>query len=135
MAPRVDKKYIKLGVVGLAASALIIGLSVGLTQRNKNARNASAANANNDAGVTSSEFNIEERCIPYPKSGKSGGGTKSGKAMSMPDGRARLGGKDAKGNKGGFRPRPDEGGRGELQIIVRFRATGLSTIPRVLDLN
>ena len=113
MAPRVDKKYIKLGVVGLAASALIIGLSVGLTQRNKNARNASAANANNDAGVTSSEFNIEERCIPYPKSGKSGGGTKSGKAMSMPAGPSRR----------------------ELQIIVRFRATGLSTIPRVLDLN
>lgn len=37
----VDRKHMKIGVAALAASALIIGLSVGLTQKNRSNRSSS----------------------------------------------------------------------------------------------
>ena len=73
MAPQINKKYAKIGLVSLAAVALIVGLSVGLTQRNKNAnKNASMSQAN-EAG------DVYGYC-PTGKSGKSGGGYGSAKA-------------------------------------------------------
>ena len=74
----VNKKYLKIGVACLAVSALVIGLSVGLTQKNKNNNNAASSNAAYDTyDIDSAEY--EEVC--YGKSGKSGGGSgKSGKS-------------------------------------------------------
>jgi len=85
----VNKKYLKIGVACLAVTALVIGLSVGLTQKNKNNNNAASSNAAYDTYDIDSA-NYEEVC--YGKSGKSGGGSgKSGKSggynmslMSLP---------------------------------------------------
>ena len=41
----VDKKYLKICVAGLAVTTLVIGLSVGLTQKNKNINSAASSNA------------------------------------------------------------------------------------------
>lgn len=72
----VEKKYIKIGVAGVAAAALIIGLSVGITQKNKNSKNMSASNAMN------MDDKMYEHCSTTSgKSGKSGGSSgKSGKS-------------------------------------------------------
>ena len=75
----VNKKYLNIGVACLAVTALVIGLSVGLTQKNKNNNNAAASsNAAYDTyDIDSAAY--EEVC--YGKSGKSGGGSgKSGKS-------------------------------------------------------
>ena len=74
----VDKKYLKIGVAGLAITALVIGLSVGLTQKNKNINSAASSNA---AYETYDIIDTANMC--YGKSGKSGGGSaKSGKSES-----------------------------------------------------
>lgn len=85
----VEKKYIKLAVAGLAVTALVIGLSVGLTQKNKAASTSSAASAakgNQNTASASASANFDEYCYAG-KSGKSGGSwpvggtrTKSGKS-------------------------------------------------------
>ena len=74
----VNKKYLKIGVACLAVTALVIGLSVGLTQKNKNNNNAASSNAAYDTyDIDSAAY--EQVC--YGKSGKSGGGSgKSGKS-------------------------------------------------------
>ena len=44
--PQINRrKYAQLGIASLAAVALIIGLSVGLSQRNSNTNNVSSSNA------------------------------------------------------------------------------------------
>ena len=71
----VEKKYIKLAVAGLAVTALVIGLSVGLTQKNKSATNSAAAAASGSVNVASdpgAARDYEEYCYAG-KSGKSGG--------------------------------------------------------------
>mmetsp|Transcript_40045 Transcript_40045/g.83794 ORF Transcript_40045/g.83794 Transcript_40045/m.83794 type:complete len:111 (-) Transcript_40045:7-339(-) len=75
--PHVEKKYIKLGVVGLAVVALVIGLSVGLTQKNKSTNNTSAANASDGLEIASEidvdvDIDVEAFCSSNSKSGKSG---------------------------------------------------------------
>ena len=80
----IDKKYVKLGVAGLAVVALVVGLSVGLTQKNQNKSGSmEAANAVNGGNVAA-DFDKESLKICSPssrssKGGKSGGG-KSGKS-------------------------------------------------------
>ncbi len=83
--PRIDKKYIKVGVVGLAAVALVVGLSVGLT-RGKSNKNASAAAANRSSGLSTVDVND---CVTYSgKSGKSGSyGGSSGRSGKSGAGR------------------------------------------------
>ena len=73
----VNKKYLKIGVACLAVTALVIGLSVGLTQKNKNNNNAAASS--NAAYDTYAIDSAADAC--YGKSGKSSGGSgKSGKS-------------------------------------------------------
>ena len=75
----VNKKYLKIGVACLAVSALVIGLSVGLTQKNKNNNNAASSNAAYDTYDIGAIDTANEVC--FGKSGKSGGGSgKSGKS-------------------------------------------------------
>jgi hypothetical protein len=76
----VEKKTIKIGVAFLAGIALVIGLSVGLTQNNKNATNPMSAS--NAEAVT---YNFETDCPPVlassgSKSSKGGSGSKSSKS-------------------------------------------------------
>jgi len=71
----VEKKYIKLAVAGLAVTALVIGLSVGLTQKNKAANTSSkaaAAKGNQNTASAVGSANFDEYCYAG-KSGKSGG--------------------------------------------------------------
>jgi len=73
----VDKKYIKMGVAAMAATALIIGLSVGITQSNKNNTSASASSLGaQEAGVYST---YDDSCSTG-KSGKSGPTSPTGKS-------------------------------------------------------
>jgi len=79
----VNKKHLKIGVAGLAVAALVIGLSVGLTERNRKNKNAQMSSAiDSDSNIIS----IDEDCEAIytggmGKSGKSGGGSaKSGKS-------------------------------------------------------
>lgn len=75
----VNKKYVKIAVGGLAVSALVIGLSVGLTAKNKNNSNVSASNASENA-LADFDENAAIQCIEQttdgttlaPKAGKSG---------------------------------------------------------------
>ena len=53
-----EKKTIKIGVAVLAAVALVIGLSVGLTQNSKNTTNAMSASQGTEVVV----FNFETDC-------------------------------------------------------------------------
>ena len=74
----VEKKTIKIGVAVLAAVALVIGLSVGLTQNNKNTTNATSA-----SNVEALAYNFETDCpevLASSGSGKSGKGNGSGKS-------------------------------------------------------
>ena len=73
----VEKKFIKLGAVAVAVVALVIGLSVGITQSKKN--NVSAASNAIDSDTLDSEYDFDEYCSTSSKSGKSGG-SKSGKS-------------------------------------------------------
>jgi hypothetical protein len=68
----VDKKYIKLGAAALAVSALVIGLSVGITQSQKN-KNVSAAAASGATNPASESVALEDSCLPGGKSGEIGG--------------------------------------------------------------
>ena len=72
----VDKKYLKIGIAVFAMAALVNGLSVGLTQKNKNINSAVSTNAAYEAYAIDTKDNM---C--YGKSGKSeGGSAKSGKS-------------------------------------------------------
>ena len=72
----VDKKYLKIGVAAMAVTALIIGLSVGLTQKNKN--QPSTASASSTLGdVVYSTY--DDNCSTG-KSGKSGPTSPTGKS-------------------------------------------------------
>ena len=66
----VNKKYLKICVAGLAVTALVIGLSVGLTQKNKNSNNTASSNAAYETYDI-----IDTANICYGKSGKSEGGS------------------------------------------------------------
>ena len=73
----VDKKYIKMGIAAMAATALIVGLSVGITQSNKNNTSASASSLGaQEAGVYST---YDDSCSTG-KSGKSGPTSPTGKS-------------------------------------------------------
>ncbi len=76
----IEKKYVKLGAAALAVAALVIGLSVGLTQKSKAGNNASAAEANNADYVAADPSKVEEVCYPYRAKGGKSGGSKSGKS-------------------------------------------------------
>jgi hypothetical protein len=64
----VDKKYIKLGAAALAVSALVIGLSVGITQSQKS-KNVSAAAAQGVTNPASESVALEDTCLPDGGSG------------------------------------------------------------------
>ena len=70
----IQKKYAKLGLAALAVSALIIGLSVGISQSNKN--KSSTASLAESGGL---EWDEEHSCSS--KSSKSSG-SKSSKSSS-----------------------------------------------------
>ena len=73
----VDKKYIKMGVAAMAATALVIGLSVGITQSKKNNTSASASSlGTQDAGV----YSTYDKTCSTGKSGKSGPTSPTGKS-------------------------------------------------------
>ena len=87
----VEKKYIKLGVAGLAVAALVIGLSVGLTQRNKNNKSASSSNAAETYGAYSHlDCESDHSHSSSGKSGKSGGsgGSKGSKSSYSGSGKS-----------------------------------------------
>ena len=85
-----NKRNLKIGVAAMAIAALIIGLSVGLTQNNKNA-NVSSSNASNNMYQTYSSD-----CDSHSgKSGKSGG-SYSGSGKSGKSGSSSSGGKSGK---------------------------------------
>ena len=70
----VDKKHVKIGVVVFAIAALVIGLSVGLTQKsNKSTNNLSSSQAYGAYDIDSAED-----CY----GGASGGSSKSSKSSS-----------------------------------------------------
>jgi hypothetical protein len=74
----VEKKTIKIGVAVLAAVARVIGLSVGLTQNNKNTTNTTSA-----SNVKALAYNFKTDCLEVlasSGSGKSGKGNGSGKS-------------------------------------------------------
>ena len=73
----IQKKYAKLGLAALAVSALIIGLSVGISQSNKN--KSSTASLAESGGLEAGDFDNEYSCSS--KSSKSSG-SKSSKSSS-----------------------------------------------------
>ena len=73
----VNKKYMKLGIAALAALALIIGLAVGLGQRNAANRSVSSSFAMEDGYECYDEEAAPTR--PEGNYGKSGKSSKSGK--------------------------------------------------------
>ena len=79
----VEKKTIKIGVAVLAAVALVIGLSVGLTQNNKNTTNATSA-----SNAEAVAYNFETDCPEVLASFDSG---KSGKGGWMGNGSGKSG--------------------------------------------
>ena len=83
----VEKKYIKFGVAALAVTALVIGLSVGITESQKN-KNAVASNVSSLAEYEAYDYSCSSgksgKSGGYGKSGKSGGYS-SGQYMSMPE--------------------------------------------------
>ena len=72
----VDKKYLKIGVAAMAVTALIIGLSVGLTQKNKNQPSTASASSTMGDVVYST---YDDSCSTG-KSGKSGPTSPTGKS-------------------------------------------------------
>ena len=86
----VEKKWIKIAVAGVAATALIIGLSVGISQSQSRNRVASSAYGYGDidgytCGSKSAKATYSPSYAGPSKSGKSdGGGGKSGKSSSSP---------------------------------------------------
>ena len=55
----VEKKHMKFGIAALAVAALIIGLSVGISQSNKNRSAAASSSAN---GISEADFDSEVTC-------------------------------------------------------------------------
>ena len=84
----VEKKWIKIAIAGIAALALIIGLSVGISQSQSRNRVASSAYGYEDIdGYECSSKSAKATYSPSyqgSKSGKSDGGGKSGKSSSSP---------------------------------------------------
>ena len=81
-----EKKHMKLGIAALAVSALIIGLSVGISQSNKNRSSAAASSSAN--GISEADFDDEVTCSS--KSSKTSkathsSGSKSSKSHSSYD--------------------------------------------------
>ena len=110
----VDKKHLKIGIAVFAIAALVIGLSVGLTQKsNKSTNNASSSLA---YGAYNVDFDTADCVVvsSYGKSGKSednSGSSKSGKSSSSdPDRRALYvpGTEDAEASAGIRRKLRDE---------------------------
>ena len=110
----VDKKHLKIGVAVFAIAALVIGLSVGLTQKsNKSTNNASSSLA---YGAYDVDYDAADCAVVsgYGKSGKSSsesGSSKSGKSSSSdPDRRALYvpGTEDAEASAGIRRKLRDE---------------------------
>ena len=68
----VEKKHIKIGVATLAVTALVIGLSVGITESQKKKKNTNVANVSTSLAEYST---IDNSCASGygGKSGKSGG--------------------------------------------------------------
>ena len=90
----VEKNYIKAGVVALSVTALIVGLSVGLTKsKNNKSTTSSAASATYDA------YDIDYSA----SSGSSIRSTKSSKASSY-SGSAKSGKSTSKSSKSGEKP-------------------------------
>ena len=108
----VEKKYIKMGVAGFAAAALIIGLSVGITQKNKNSKNMSASNANNMANMDADTY---AHCTTSGKSGKSGGGSGSSGKSGKSGGSKGSSGKS--GKSGGGDMSVPHGGYGRRLVV------------------
>jgi hypothetical protein len=92
-----EKKTIKIGVAVLAAVALVIGLSVGLTQNSKNTTNAMSASQGTEVGGFNFETDCPEVLSLSGSKGSKGSGSgngKSGKSSSMISGKSsgrRLG--------------------------------------------
>ena len=79
-----EKKTIKIGVAVLAAVALVIGLSVGLTQNSKNTTNAMSASNGSEVGGFNFETDCPEVLVGSKGSKGSGGSAKSSKgSISM----------------------------------------------------
>ena len=70
----IQKKYMKLGLAALAVSALIIGLSVGTSQSNKNKPAASSSQAN---GVNDCDYEYTCSSSSWSKSSKTSKSSKS----------------------------------------------------------
>ena len=68
----VDRKHMKIGVAALAASALVIGLSVGLTQKNKSTQQSSQLAASSGYRMSDCIYVETEVDTYYSKSGKGG---------------------------------------------------------------
>ena len=110
----VDKKHLKIGIAVFAIAALVIGLSVGLTQKsNKSTNNASSSQA---YSIYDMDYDTSDCAVVsgYGKSGKSSsesGSSKSGKSSSSdPDRRALYvpGTEDAEASAGIRRKLRDE---------------------------
>ena len=111
----VDKKHLKIGIAVFAIAALVIGLSVGLTQKsNKSTNNASSSLTYGAYDVDYDEADCVVVNSGYGKSGKSedgSGSSKSGKSSSSdPDRRALYvpGTEDAEASAGIRRKLRDE---------------------------
>eukprot|EP00579_Thalassiosira_antarctica_P019825 CAMPEP_0201960406 /NCGR_PEP_ID=MMETSP0904-20121228/7134_1 /ASSEMBLY_ACC=CAM_ASM_000553 /TAXON_ID=420261 /ORGANISM="Thalassiosira antarctica, Strain CCMP982" /LENGTH=472 /DNA_ID=CAMNT_0048506353 /DNA_START=129 /DNA_END=1547 /DNA_ORIENTATION=+ len=92
-----EKKYVKISIAALAVVALVIGLSVGLTQKSGSDKNVSSSNAISGSDVYAIDNKDADYCSSSSgKSGKSGGSSgKSGKS----------GGSGGKSGKSGGRRR------------------------------
>ena len=82
--PQINRrKYAQIGIASLAAVAIVIGLSVGLSQRNDGNRNFSSSNAYGDY-----DDSALEECYDDPENESDGGG-KSGKSGGSKSGGRR----------------------------------------------
>ena len=80
----VDKKHLKIGIAVFAIAALVIGLSVGLTQKsNKSTNNASSSLA---YGAYNMDFDTADCVVvsSYGKSGKSSSSDPDRRALYVP---------------------------------------------------
>ena len=75
----VDRKHMKIGVAALAATALVIGLSVGLTQKNRTSNRSSELAATGGYRMSDCVYVEVEVEQSMGKSGKGSKGSKSGK--------------------------------------------------------
>ncbi len=109
-----EKKTIKICVAVLAAVALVIGLSVGLTQNSKNTTNAMSASQ----GTEVTGFNFETDCPEVLTLSGSKGSKGSGKS-----------------GKSGRRLRHSERGESCLRLIFGDKDLSLSSSRTVSNLN